>query len=295
MECDRLEESIRRKKKSAIENAEKRYRQLIDRRNALNEEARILREERDILNAEKKTLLNEIRKLKELRDQYVQKMREHKKRRNEYQSLARQLIDEKKNKNKGIRRSLPRDIEELDAEIKILELRQQTVPMSLKDEKDLIETIRSKMHHLVELQKRLEVQETVIDELDRLNASIDELFAKANNEHEFVIKYHQESQRYHERMVELFHEVSYLITESNKKHEAYLEARRKADKMHRKAVEMRSKILSLRKEEGMDDREIEKILEEHRRGVNEQMSDEALEKFVERSLEELKKTGKLTF
>ena len=43
--------------------------------------------------------------------------------------------------------------------------------------------------------------------------AIDELFKRANQEHEMVVKLYEESQKYHEKYIKLVHEVATLINE----------------------------------------------------------------------------------
>jgi len=283
-------------RRKTIQSAEKVHTSIIERRDELNAEARLLRDERNTLNEERKNALAGVDKLKAERDALVRKMREHKKRRNECQSKARAMIEEKRERNKDLNRALPKDVLVLDAEIKSLELKQQTIPMSLAAEKDLIDSIRDKMHQYIEMQKNLVDQETLVEDLDALNASIDDLFKKADEEHTYVVQYYEDSQKFHEQVVEIYNSVSYLIIEANKKHAEFIETKEKADAQHQKALEMRSRVLSLKKEVRDERQQARRVIKEQSQAVDKALTNKKeLEKVEDDTLEQLKKGGKISF
>ena len=121
--------------------AEEKYHQLIERRDELNQKAKLIREERNMLNEEKKKLIEEMQKIKAMRNEIVKKMREHKKLRNEYQQDARQLIAKKRDQKKKFKDNSFLKAEELKIEIRRLEYEQETVPMPPKEEEKLIKEI----------------------------------------------------------------------------------------------------------------------------------------------------------
>src|SRR5213593_4347060 len=84
---------VRKKVPSELEKAEIKLRDLMGRRDALNEQANVHRQERDQLHEQKRTLTAEMRDLKAERDANVREMRAHKGTRNELQSRAKKLID----------------------------------------------------------------------------------------------------------------------------------------------------------------------------------------------------------
>ena len=82
--------------KKELEGAEKRYQQLIERRNELNAEANSVREERDDINAQRKKLTEEMSEIRNKMKEISEELRTHKSARNEYQRKAKELIEMKK-------------------------------------------------------------------------------------------------------------------------------------------------------------------------------------------------------
>lgn len=278
-----------------LKNAEKKYQSLIQRRNELNDVAKVVREERDMLNAKRKELLEEMKKVKELRNKAVEEMRKHKEVRNQLQQQAKELIQQRRKGRKAIVESLPIRIEELKADIQMLEYKQETTPLSKEAEDRIIEEIRAKRVEYERLRKELEKQKLVEIDLSDKERAIDELFKRADAEHEQVQRYYQESQKLHERYVKLVEEVAALINEANKKHEEYVEIRKQAQEFHNKAVEMRAKIISIRKERRRRWEEARRILEEQNIRAKQLLYDEEkLEELTEEALEALKKGKKIS-
>jgi uncharacterized coiled-coil DUF342 family protein len=185
-------------------------------------------------------------------------------------------------------------VEELKADVQMLEYRQETVPMSPAEENELIDKIREKREEFKRTQKQMEKQKTVeIDISDKDNA-IDELFKKADEEHKMVQKYYDENQKKHEKYIKLVNELSVSIAEGNKKHEQYMELRTEAQKVHDKAFEMRSKIIAIKGER-------RKLWDEAKKAIKDQnikarkavMDKEKLDKIADKSVDALKKGEKI--
>ena len=133
------------KKKKEIEqlkDAEKKYQAYISKRNELNDMAKIVREERDMIHNSRKDLRETIDKVKKERDELVSKMKHHKEMRNKFQEEAKKLIEARRKKKGEVFKNLPLRVEELKADIQMLEYRQETVPMNPAEENELIEKIR---------------------------------------------------------------------------------------------------------------------------------------------------------
>ena len=138
------EEHGKSKANAEIRNAEDKFNELLRKRNEINDQAIAVRAERDAVNEERKKKMDEMNALKGKRDAANAQMRIHKDRRNELQNAARGLIETFKGKKKGVFKSLPLHAEELKAEIQMLEYKQETVPMPVQEENDLIKQIRAK-------------------------------------------------------------------------------------------------------------------------------------------------------
>ena len=127
-----------------LEKSEERYQGLVEKRNELNQKARLTRDERDMLHTEKKVLIDKMKELRKKRDGCTKIMREHKEKRNNFQHAAKELIEEKRAGWKKQEKSLPLRLEELKIEIRMLKYKQETTPLKTKEENQLIDEIRTK-------------------------------------------------------------------------------------------------------------------------------------------------------
>jgi len=288
------DKSNKKKEIEQIRDAEKKFQSHIKKRNELNDMARVLREERDMIHKSKKEIKEDIKKLKKERDELVNKMRDHKKIRNKLQEEAKKLIEAKRKKKGEVFRNLPMRVEELKADVQMLEYKQETVPMSSREENNLIDKIREKKLEYKNIKTQLKKQEKIeIDISDKDNA-IDELFKKADQEHELVDKFYNESQKKHEQYIKLVKEMSVSIAEANKKHEEYIKFKKEADATHKKAYEMKSKIMAIKGERRKRIREAkESIKDQNIRARKSVMDEKKLEEHADKSVEELKKGKKI--
>ncbi len=297
MVCFLTDENAQKKKEELeqLRNAEKKFQQLIVKRNELNDIARVLREERDMLNAKRKELREDMKKNKKERDDIVAKMRKHKELRNQYQQQAKDLISKKQKQRGNVIPSLPLKAEELKADIQMLEYRQETTPLTPQEENKLIESIRDKRKEYQQTLKQLEKQQSIQIDLTDTDQAITELFKKADEEHELVQKYYQESQKKHEEYMKQVQEISVSINESNKKHEQYIEVRNEAQNYHNKATDMKSKVLSIKQERRHRYKEAKSIIKEQNVKARNLTADKKkLDKHAEDSVDELKKGRKIT-
>ena len=278
-----------------LNDAEKKYQAYIQRRNELNDMAKVLREERNMINDSRKDQKDEMAKIKKERDELVAKMRHHKEIRNKFQEEAKKLIDAKRKKKGEVFKNLPLRVEELKADVQMLEYRQETVPMSPQEENDLIEKIRMIRDEYKQTKLKLDKQHEVEIDISDKDKAIDELFKKADEEHKLVQKYYDENQKKHEKYMKIVNEFSVSISEANKKHEQYKEIRDEAQKAHEKAFEMRSKIISIKGErrKRWDDAK-KAIKEQNIRARKATMDEKTLENIRTKSVDELKKGKKVT-
>ncbi len=256
--------------------------------------ARVLREERDMLNESRNELRDKMKQVKKERDDFVLKMKEHKKIRNKLQEEAKKLIEAKQKKKGQVFKNLPLRVEELKADVQMLEYKQETVPMAPGKENELIEKIREKKKEYQNAQKELKKQAKIeIDISDKDNA-IDELFKKADEEHEKVMKYHRENQKKHEEYIKLVNELSVSIAEADKKHEEYIKVRNEAQKNHEKASEMRSKVMSIKGERRKHWKEAKQAIKDQNIKARKAVLDkDKLKEHADKSIEDLKKGKKI--
>ncbi len=284
-----------RAKRAEIESAERKFSELVAKRDELNRQAAVAREERNALNQRKRELLDLVQKLKLERDEHVALLKEHKRLRDRLHEEARTLLKQKRARGGKVYPDLPREAAARRAEIDYLDLRQQTQVLTLEEEKELIKDIKRKAEELRRLEEELKQQDRVRVELGEMDASLDGLFKKADEEHALVVKHYGEAQRIHERMMKLIQDCSALHNEADKKHRLFLELRERADALHKRAVEMRERILTLRSERRLQAREARRIIEEQNRIARQALSDpEGVEKKREEALEQLLKKGKIS-
>ncbi len=290
-----INDSTNKKEKEQLINSEKKYQSFIQRRNELNDLAKVLREERDMLNNKHKEMKESIQKIKSERDSFVVKMKEHKEKRNKLQEEAKSLINARTKKKGEVFKNLPLRVEELNADVQMLEYKQETIPMSSQEENDLIDKIREKKKEYKETLKKLEKQKSIEIDISDKDRSIDEFFKKADEEHEKVKHYYNESQKKHEEYIKLVNEISVIIAESNKKHEKYIEVKNEAQKNHEKAIEMKSKIISVKEERKNRWKQAKMAIKEQNIKAREAVLDKnKLHEIAEQSIDELKKGKKIS-
>jgi uncharacterized coiled-coil DUF342 family protein len=278
-----------------LRNLQDKFHALLDTRNQQNDLAREAREGRNLLNDQRREKSEALEELKTLRDAANVKMREHKERRNAYQDQAKALIGDKKGKSTGVERSLPLRVRKLRTEIEGLMERQETTVLSPAKERDLVDEVRLKRVELKGLEQEMEEQKLLSIDLDDTGGAIDDLFKKADAEHEFVQKYHKESGEHHEKFVANIKEIRVISQEANEKHAAFVVHKQKADDQHNKAMEMREQIGEIRgvRQQEMNTRrkEIGDVNARARQAVNDP---KAIERATNSALEDLKKGGKIS-
>ncbi len=285
---------MQKKPKSELEGAELRHSSLIEKRNEYNDKAKEFAESRNVLNAEKRRILDETKEMREKRHELVVMMRKHKTRRNAYQDKAKALIAQKRSKKKGIPGSVKKEIETTKADLKYADIKQQTVPMSLHKENELLDTIKEKLKNLERLESLKEEEDKIFAEVQKVDASITELFEMADEEHKKVVKLSKEINKIHDTISTSMKSLTHLTIESNKNHEGFLAMKEKANHYHEKAQEMRQKLMAIRNEKRDEARAGRKAIKDHNIQVKKTMdSDKSKDKAAKKALEELLKKGKV--
>ena len=281
--------------KNDVRSAEKKYQTLIEERNKLNDEANEIKDERNILNTKKTEMIKQMNELKDKRNKLMDQMREHKKLRDLYHKKAKELITERRKTRGKIVFSLPEKVLSLRQNMQELEFKQQTVPMSIKKERGIVDRIRKGKNEIKNLEEKLKEQEKTEADITSISGSLDELFKKADEEHKEVIRLYNESQEYHEKMKTFVNEIAHLINEANKKHKGYLEIRERANKVHVKAMEMRNTVLVYKREIWKKKQEAKKDIIDQNIKVKKVLEDKGkLEKHAETALEKLLRKEKVS-
>lgn len=281
--------------KNEVQSAEKKYQALIEERNKLNDEANEIKDERNILNTKKTEMIEQMNEFKDKRNKLMDQMREHKKLRDLYHKKAKELITERRKTRGKIVFSLPEKVLSLRQNMQELEFKQQTVPMSIKKEREIVDRIRKGRNEIKNLEGELKEQEKTEADITSISGSLDDLFKKADEEHKEVIRLYNESQNYHEKMKTFVNEIAHLINKANKKHKGYLEIREKANKIHVKAMEMRNTVLVYKREIWKKRKEAKQVITDQNIKVRKVLEDKGnLEKHAESALEKLLKKEKVS-
>ncbi|KYK31201.1 MAG: hypothetical protein AYK23_04080 [Candidatus Proteinoplasmatales archaeon SG8-5] len=285
---------MQKKKQTEEESAELRHRNLIEKRNELNTQAREIADSRDTLNQERREILDEMRALRDERKALVDKMREHKKARNLYQQRAKELIEVKRGKRKDIHPGLEKELEALKADLKMLDVQQQTSTMTLQEENELLDRMKARAKELDRLENIMAEQDAIISEVEDVNESISELFKMADEEHKKVVVYSDQAQEIHDRITLIIKSVSHLVTEANKHHETFVKLKERADGYHQKAAEMREKLMAIRNIKRDEVRETRKMIREQNKAVKRALDDDKKrDEAADEALETLLKKGKV--
>jgi len=287
---------MQKPKVSEEENAEIRYRGIIEKRNELNDQARQFADTRNSLTSERREIVEDIMDLREERDEIVKKMRHHKKLRNNHQDKAKSLIETKKGKRKGIHKDLDRDIEVIRTEAKMLELKQETTVITIEEENQLLKNLKKQYVEMRRLESMLGEQDAILSDVKNVDEKITLLFKMADEEHEKVVEFSKQSNEIHDRITLMGKSITHLIAESNKNHELYVQMKERADQYHQKANEMRDKIMTVRNLARDEIRESRQAITQQNKSVKMALNDEKkLEAAANEALETLFKKGKFEF
>lgn len=285
---------VRKKEKTELDKAEIKLRSLLEQRDVWNEQARVLRQERDMLNDKRKSVVDEMHHVKDDRERFVQEMRSHRDKRNAMHQRARSLIEQKRSRRGQLKRGVGGDLGRLRKAIEDMDRRQQTTTMTLAEENELIDEIRKAVREVRTLEREKGEQEQVFKDVKDLDAAIDDLMGKADEEHAEVVALSGKAQEAHDRVTQLVRDISVLIAEANKKHEEFVAMREKADKYHEASLEMRDKVLAERKASRAEEFETRDALRAQKQKVRAQFQDKKkLDEAADRAFEALLKEGKL--
>lgn len=284
----------RRKEADERERAEVRLRYLLEKRDALNDEARSLRKERDRVNAKKAGVLEEYRALRDTHRQRVAAVRAHKARRDELQAEAKKLIRLKRTLKGRLRGGLESGLDRLRQDVARLEREQQTRELSLEAENRLLETLRRRRTELSELETLGREHRDVLERVQELDEAIDARFREADEAHAQVVARSEEVEALFAPLDEKRETLDVLFAESDRLHQAYLKVRERADHYHRRAAELREEVVAVREARRAEASAARQWAADQREAVREALEDdEEWEEAVDEALDHLRKGGKL--
>ena len=260
----------------------------------LNEQALAIRDERDALNDKKKELRTYLDDLRDVRRKLSQVVGEHKKKRDELQAKGKSLIDMKKKLRTSLDKDSKVSLGFKKREMKKLEMDQQTIPMPIEDENEIVKRIKKLYDQIGELEGQVKEQKEIQISVSEVDDAIDEAFELANTEHRKLMVHVSERKEIDEKIAALVNEIGVVIGAANKKHKEFLEAREAANAQHMKAKEMRDKILEMRAVKRQERDEERQAIAEVNIAVKKQLLDrDKLEKAADGALERLLSKGKI--
>lgn len=267
-----------------IEELEQELSMLKEQQDKLNNEAREWADRRDRFNQQIKGLQAEILELRNKRNELNTKVKEMKQLREKMKREIEKRIEEIKKIRREIealnKKRPSRSPQILKEEFESLEWKIQTTPLSLQEEKELVESV-----------KELELQLNIYRKIEQHNQKMIELKTEVRNletkrrlYHETLTETAQKSQEAHEKMIEKIEKAKGLKTEADNLHNNFLIASKKTRPVREKFRTILGKVKILRNE----------VKEEEER--EKKKSEKAIRKKIEeRAREKLKRGEKLTW
>src|SRR5437879_3770770 len=267
---------------------------LFEKRDALNQEAQLLRQERDLVHEKKREIGAKLRALKDRRASCGGEARGRREERSERQAKAKALIEMKRKLRGTGTADVGTELRSLKRHVSQMEMRQQTASLTLSAENELLGELKGSMKRLKQLESLKADQDKIATEIKDIDSGITEFFEAAEKEHEAAVALSEKARSVHEETVEIVHQIAALIHDGNEKHEAFLAARGKADEIHAKVVEMREKVLSIKGAKRSEVREARTLLRQQNRAVRDALLDEKkLEASADAALKALLEKGKV--
>jgi len=294
MKRDSKKNSAKKRKIDELKSAEEKFQTLVAKRDEINQQALAIRAERDSLNDKKKELRTYLDELRDMRRKLSEVVGEHKKKRDELQAKAKTLIDMKKKLRTELDNDAKMDLGFKKREMKKLEMEQQTIPMPIEEETEIVKRIKKLYDQISELQGRVKEQKEIQMSVSEINDAIDEAFELANTEHRKLMVHVSERREIDEKITTVVNDIGVLISAANKKHKEFMEAREAADAQHMKAKEMRDKILEMRAVKRAEWAEQRQAITEVNMAVKKELLDkDKLDKAADASLKLLLSKGKI--
>ncbi len=223
-----------------------------ERRDRLNNQLKSLRAEISVLRTERDRVNDQVKKLKQQRSETTARIHE---KTDQTKKLAEESAVLAKRKPSRSHQALQREVEGIDWKI-------QTTPLTLHEDKELVEKVR-----------QLEIQIDVHKKLEQLTRKIVKLRAesgvlKTENEqrHRELIKRAEKGQEIHGKMLEKIEQSKKLKTEADTMHKRFLEAKEKTkplqDDIARIADQIRQFKNEIQKEEEIKKKQNQDALRE---------------------------------
>jgi len=241
-----------------------------EKRNSIHEQIKSLRVEVDALKEKRDAINEKVQELKSLREKTKEKLRE----------THAQILKLKENIKSLMGKEPPRNMRNIQREIEGLEWKIQTTPLTVKEEKPLIDQVRHLESQLL-IQKQIKKSKEKLMELRTEKKALE---TEAKTYHEKLSELAQQSQKIHEEMLKTLNKARSLKVEADSAHQKYVEIKKQAQNLHEKCVELLGQIKTFRQEIREEE---EKEQAKRQRKLRKELK--------ERALEKLKRGEKLTW
>jgi len=240
-----------------IEEINQKLSELKMQKDRLYSEMKRCTEKRDELNQEFRNLRGEILELRSERDELNEKVKELKQQRDDTRGKSQEIVAEMRELNQKTtelnRRKPSRAYQTLLAESKNIEWKIQTTPLSLQEEKKLIEQVKQLETELKIYRKLDQIKQKTIE----LKAELKALEAMANVCHQKLTDIAQKSQEVHAKMLTKIEESEKIKSEADGLHALYLQTKTEAMPIREELVELSNQMKKI-EEEIIEENEREK-------------------------------------
>jgi len=241
-----------------------------EKRNSIHEQIKKLRTEAASLKEKRDILNDKVQKLKSLREQVKTKRKEK----------HVQILKSKEKITSLTERKPSRSMRSIEMEIEKLEWKILTTSLPVKEEEILVSQVRQLEAQLLTHKQIKESKE----ELLVLRTEEKALETKIKTCHEKLSELAEQSQEFHEKMLENLNKARNLKVEADSAHQKYVEIKQQAQNLHQKYVELLDTTKNFEKE--LREAEEKKQVKRQR---------ELRKEVEERALEKLKRGEKLTW
>jgi uncharacterized coiled-coil DUF342 family protein len=255
-----------KQKTKEIEILTHRISELREQKDRIRAEARDHADKRDKLNDQNGGLRAEITELRNERDKLNEEVKNLKLLRSELKETIRERIEEiekLRQQSKELAEKRPsRSHQSLQKEVDSIEWKIQTTPLSLQEEKELVEQVKH-VETQLNVHKKLE---KISQKLSELQAEIKATRTKEEQFHDKLTETARRSQEIHQKMLGKIEESRKLKAEADSQHHLFLQTIESAKPMEIETAQLSDRLrrfkLEKRAEEELEQKTSEKALRE---------------------------------
>jgi uncharacterized coiled-coil DUF342 family protein len=247
-----------------IEELNEKISSLKGQRDNLEAEAHEWAEKRDKLNEKFKKLRDETSNLKGERDTANDKVKELKLKRDEAKARISQKIQElrilREELNLATKKKPSRTFRSLQEQFDAIEWKIQTTPMSLNEEKELVEQVKQTETQLNIYKKLEQLRQKSLDARAQITAQR----VESQSCHDLMTKTAQKGQEYHKKLLSKMEESRKVKAEADTLHQTFVQTREKARSIQNEIIrildQMRRLKGEVRQKEDVEKKQTEKAM-----------------------------------